>query len=39
MTQVHQSTFATIRQKMWVAIVSSRQREVRRVLQVRDLEK
>ncbi len=39
MKLVQQSKFATIRQKMWIAMVSSREREVRRVLQERGLEK
>lgn len=37
MKLVQQSKFAMIRQKMWMAMVSSREREVRRVLQERGL--
>jgi hypothetical protein len=39
MKQVQPSTFATIRQKMWIAMVSARSRDVRRVLQERGLDK
>ena len=39
MKPIEQSKFAMIRQKMWVAMVSSREREVRRVLQERGLDK
>lgn len=39
MKPIEQSKFAMIRQKIWVAMVSSREREVRRVLQERGIDK
>jgi hypothetical protein len=39
MKPIQQSKFAIIRQKIWVAMVSSREREVRRVLRERGLAK
>lgn len=39
MKPTQQSKFAMIRQKMWVAMVSSREREVGRVLRERGLDK
>jgi hypothetical protein len=39
MKPTERSKFATIRHKMWVAMVSSREREVKRVLRERGLDK
>lgn len=39
MKPIEQSKFAMIRHKMWVAMVSSRKREVMRVLRERGLDK
>ena len=39
MKPIQRSIFAMIRHKMWVAMVSSREREVKRVLRERDLDR